>query len=271
MESSAVARQLDRVQLAAVALGMFALALALRSLLFRLDAFRAFYEAHPSQIGEAVWKTGWVIVACSGVMLAHGVGARAALRELGLGGAETGRGLLYAFAATLPALIAFALAFPVTHTSDPWQLGMTALISPLSEEVLFRGYIFRQLYARAGWPFWAALLVNVIPFAWGHLGQADRAGGGLLTVVGVLAVTGLGAGLFAWLFVRSGYSLWFVIGLHALLNLYWYVFTVSNTAIGGWLSNLARMATLGLAIWLSSVLAHRRSAQGTILSDAPAA
>jgi membrane protease YdiL (CAAX protease family) len=263
-------RPLDKVRLTAVALAVFAFALALRSLLFHLGAFRAFYEAHPWQLGEAVWKAGWVVAAFGGVMLAHCVGGRTALRELGLGAAKAARGLFFAFAASLPGLIMFVVAFPIARELDPWQVAMTALISPLAEEVLFRGYIFRQLYARAGWPFWAALLVNVIPFAWGHLGQAYRAGGGLLTIAGVLAVTGFGAGVFAWLFVRSGYNLWFVIGLHAVLNLYWYVFTVSNTAIGGWLSNLARFATLGLAIWLSGVLAHRGTEPPIILSDAPA-
>jgi len=98
MQLATVKPPIDRVRVASLTLAMFALALALRSLLFRLGAFRASFAAHAWEVGETVWKTGW-----------------------------------------------------------------------------------------------AALLVKVIPFAWGHLGQAGRAGGGLVTVAGVLAVTGLGA------------------------------------------------------------------------------
>ena len=259
MQTSGVTTSTHRAQIAAIALAVFSLAQALRLLLFRFGDFRAFYDTHPWQAGESVWKAGWIGLALVGVMIAYRVGGRIAVRELGLGGIGAWRGLVFAFAAVLPALITFAVAFPLVRSVDSWQLAMTGIVSPVSEEVLFRGYVFRQLYARAGWPFWAALLVNVVPFAAGHLSQAERAGGGLLTVTGVLVVTGVGAALFAWLLVRSNYNLWFVIGLHALLNLYWYVFAVSNTAIGGWLSNLARLATLALAVWLSRVLARHQS------------
>lgn len=259
MQTSAVATSARRTQVAAIALSVFALAQALRPLLFRFAAFRSFYDTHQWQAGETVWKVGWIALALLGVMIVHRVGMRTALREIGLGGIGAGRGLAFAFAAALPALLTFAVAFPLVRPIDLWQCAMTGIVSPVSEEVLFRGYLFRQLYARAGWPFWAALLINVVPFALGHLSQAERAGGELLTVAGVFVITGAGAALFAWLLVRSGYNLWFVIGLHAVLNLYWYVFAVSNTAIGGWLSNLARLTTLAFGVWLS----RRLSRDGT--------
>ena len=197
MQTSAVATSARRTQVAAIALSVFALAQALRPLLFRFAAFRLFYDTHQWQAGESVWKVGWIGLALLGVMSVHRVGMRNALRELGLGGIGAGRGLVLAFAAALPALLTFAVAFPLVRPMDLWQFAMTGIVSPASEEVLFRGYLFRQLYARAGWPFWAALLINVVPFALGHLSQAERAGGELLTVAGVLVITGAGAALFA--------------------------------------------------------------------------
>ena len=247
-----------RARVAAVALAVFALAQALRTVLFRVDAFRGFYAAHPWQAGETVWKAGWVVLAVAGLLLVYRGGLRAALRELGLSPAprDIGRGLLFAVIATAPALVTFAATFSLTRGLTIWDLWMTAVVSPVAEEALFRGYVFRQLYARARWPAWAAVLVQVVPFALGHLDQAERAGGGPAIEVGVLLVTGAGAAVFAWLFVRTGYDLWFVIGLHALLNLYWHVFAVSDTAIGGWIANVARLVVLGLAIWLSRRLAR---------------
>ncbi|HEU4564424.1 MAG TPA: CPBP family intramembrane glutamic endopeptidase [Gemmatimonadaceae bacterium] len=259
-----------RAALAGIVLAAFALALSLRPLLFRSDAFRAFYSAHPWQLGESIWKAGWVLIALAALGLANRGGVRAAARELGLLGVDVRRGLLFAFLSALPALITFAVAFPLRQPLDPWQLWMTVIVSPVSEEILFRGFAFRQLHERAGWPLWLALLVTAVPFAWGHASQAGAAGGAV-ALLGVLAVTGLGAALFAWLFLRAGYNLWFVIAIHSLLNAYWYAFAVSDTAVGGWLSNAARLACILLAVWLSGVLGRREGIPEPAVTGARAA
>ena len=143
MQTSGVATSTHRTQIAAIALAVFSLAQALRLLLFRFGAFRSFYDTHPWQAGEFVWKAGWIGLALVGVMIAHRVGVRTALRELGLGSIGAGRALVFAFAAALPALITFAVAFPLVRSIDSWQFAMSGIVSPVSEEVLFRGYVFR--------------------------------------------------------------------------------------------------------------------------------
>ena len=243
-------RTTARLRYSAVALAVFFTAYNLRLLLFRWEAFDTFYRAYPWQVGETVWKTLWVVLAVAGAMMAHRIRPREALREVGLACAP-GRALALAFLAAAPMFLAFALFSGVNPCMELLYLWMTAVVSPISEEVLFRGYLFRQLYERARWPLWAAVLMNVVPFAWGHLNQADRAGMDLGGFAMVFLITGAGAALFAWLFVRWNYNLWFVIGLHGLMNLWWYVFAVDDTAVGDTVANVARLLTAGAAVLLT--------------------
>jgi hypothetical protein len=46
-------------------------------------------------------------------------------------------------------------------------------------------------------------------------------------------------------------NVWVVWGLHAGMNLWWEVFNVDDTALGGWLSNGARLATVIVAVLLT--------------------
>lgn len=243
----------DGARSALIALVVFIVAYQLRPILFRVPAFAAFYAAHPWQLGETVWKAGWIVVCAAGAMVARRAGPAAAFRELGVAVAprRMAWALVAAFAAALPMAAAFAVAFPLARGSDAWTIWMTAIVSPVAEEVLFRGWLFRQLYQRARWPFWLAALANAAPFAYGHLAQAQ--GGGVLALAGVIAVTGLGAAFFAWVSLRAGWNLWYAIGLHALMNLWWALFAVSDTAVGGWTANLARLATIAAAIAIVTV------------------
>jgi hypothetical protein len=120
-------------------------------------------------------------------------------------------------------------------------------LAPFAEEVLFRGYVFGQLYRRARWGFWLSALAPSVLFALGHTYQAT----GVLQLVGIFAVTGLGSILGCWLFVRWKSNLWAVFGLHSLMNLWWEVFGIDDSALGGWIANGARLLTVTIAILLT--------------------
>ena len=66
-----------------------------------------------------------------------------------------------------------------------------------------------------------------------------------------MTVTGLGSVFGCWVFMRWQDNLWTVVGLHSLMNLWWEVFAVDGTALGGWLANAARLLTVFLAIILT--------------------
>ena len=181
-----------------------------------------------------------------GVSVAQRTGPQRVFRELGLR-APAGRALAFSFIASLPMLLAFALTSHINPNMSALSVGVGCLIAPFAEEVLFRGYMFRQLYRRARLGFWLSVTIPSVLFAFGHVYQAD----GLLELMGILAVTGLGSVVACWVFMRWQDNLWTVIGLHSLMNLWWEIFAVDGTALGGWLANAARLLTVLIAIILT--------------------
>ena len=187
-----------------------------------------------------------VAIVALGVMFAHRFGLRRAAGELGLR-RPIGRGLGFALLATFPMLIAFAAAFHLNPDMTPFSIGVLCFAAPFAEEVVFRGYLFRQLYRRARLGFWLSALIPSVLFAAGHLYQSnDR-----MELVGIVAITGSGSLGFCWAFVRWQDNIWPVFALHSLMNLWWEVFAVDTTALGGWLANAARGATILLALLLT--------------------
>ena len=89
-----------------------------------------------------------------------------------------------------------------------------AFITPLSEEIFFRGFIFGGLLPRLG-P-WRAMAASALVFSAFHLS------------IGVLIPIFITGFLFAWLYWRTG-SLWAAIGAHAGQN----SLALAGQALGG--------------------------------------
>jgi len=187
-----------------------------------------------------------VILCVWGIIVAHTARIKRAIGELGLR-APVGRAAIFAFTAALPMLLAFALSSPLNPKMSVLSVGVGCILAPFAEEVLFRGYMFGQLYRRARWGFWLSALIPSVLFALGHAYQAS----GVSELAGIFAVTGLGSVLGCWVFMRWQYNLWVVFGLHCLMNLWWEVFGVDDTALGGWIANGARLITVIVAIVLT--------------------
>jgi uncharacterized protein len=187
-----------------------------------------------------------ITLAIGGIAVAHAARLRGALAELGLLG-RFGRAAAFSFIAALPMLLVFGLTSPINSKISFLSVGVGCFLAPFAEEVLFRGYMFGQLYRRARWGFWLSALIPSALFALGHAYQA----GGPFELAGIFAVTGLGGLLGCWLFLRWNGNLWIVFGLHCLMNLWWELFGVAETALGGWIANGARLLTVALAILLT--------------------
>jgi len=63
----------------------------------------------------------------------------------------------------------------------------------------------------------------------------------------LLAITGSGAVVLSWLVYRWQ-NLWFAITLHICMNLWWELFSVARTAIGGWFLFALQILTMLLAV-----------------------
>ena len=187
------------------------------------------------------------IVSCIGAIIgAHRVRLRGALSELGL---RPGfhRAAVFSFVAALPMLLVFGFFSSLNAKMTVLSVTIGCLLAPFAEEVLFRGYMFGQLYRRARWGFWLSAIVPSALFALGHAYQSSDP----LELLGIFAITGTGGVLGCWLYLRWNGNLWFVFCLHALMNLWWEAFGVAETALGGWIANAARLATIALAIILT--------------------
>jgi membrane protease YdiL (CAAX protease family) len=132
----------------------------------------------------------------------------------------------------------------------------TVVLTPVTEEVLFRGYLFRQLYARAGWPFVPAVITTAflfglahLPAVWGHAGRDAIAG-----EIGSVAIGGV---FFSWLFVRWSYDLWIPIAVHGFMNL-WCEMVSCDEALGSGATLVGRVLTVIAACGLTLVVRRKQ-------------
>lgn len=77
-------------------------------------------------------------------------------------------------------------------------------VGPFAEEILFRGFLFRQFRRWADIPFWTAAALSSLVFAYGHLYEGHT----FLTSLEAAGVTFVGGILFCWLTER-----WAIFGL----------------------------------------------------------
>lgn len=164
------------------------------------------------------------------------------LEELGLTH-PAWHGTRLALAATLPMAAMILTSYRVQF--HPESLLGVALLGPFAEEVLYRGFLFQQLWLRARWPVWAAAFVSALMFALAH--HPD------LTAIGPpTLVTIAGGCLFAWVTWRWR-SLWPAVALHGAINFWWDLAPNSQ-------GSLVAGSTQGIALALMVLLTWRLTA-----------
>jgi len=206
-------------------------------------------------IGSRLLAAGWappeirdLLNACAlGILLtvtalirrAHIV---AVLRELGM--------MPFAWRAVLVTLLAIALTFVllaslghVARVGSVNTLLAVGVIGPFIEEVIFRGFLFRQFRHWIGLGFWPAAILASIPFSVAHMYEGSTT----LVLLEVMAVTFAGGLLFCWLTERWG-TLWAAWSLHAGLNVMFMLFPLGNTAANNLLGNEQRLLIVVLVI-----------------------
>lgn len=224
----------------AIVLVSYALAISLQSFLIRLDVYRELYAVAPFWVPETI-KTLLAIGLCLAVASAlwgrgidHFALSRGALR-----------GLTFGFVATTPMLLGFALTRRVA-IEDAMALLFLAVLFPLGEEIVSRGFAFRALHVHERWPWWSAAIVVALVTGAMHVEKARTAA----AFFGLFLVTGVGGALFCWLLARWN-SLWFPFALHMFMNLWWGVFSVAETALGGSMAFAAQIASAVAAILIT--------------------
>lgn len=148
----------------------------------------------------------------------------------------------------------YALTATFSPAADPVYEAMRGAVLPgIAEEILFRAFLFGFLFRFARWGFLPAALVGALVFGAGHLYQ----GKALLDSAAVFGITAIGAFWFAWLFVEWDYNIWVPAAFHVLMNFYWTLFEVSDTALGSVWANALRVVVILLSMVITLRVARR--------------
>ena len=160
-----------------------------------------------------------------------------------------------AFIMTLPMMIGYGILsnFEFTITLSSFFLG--CLWAAFSEEIVYRAFLFGQLFRFGKWPFLIAGMLNALIFGFGHLYQA---GGDINTAILIFLTTAMGGLWFAWLYIEWDNNLWIPVGLHFFMNLWWTLFDVGDNAAGGLSANIFRIATIVISIIWTIRMARKR-------------
>lgn len=236
-----------RLRIGLIALIVFALAITSRDLLFQLQGIKDAYDGLPETLRRLEQPVRWAVFCLVGLGIAHRTVPWKAPRELGMD-APFGLAIAVSFVACSPMLIGLAIPGRINPEFTLSGALFGAAIYPFAEEFLFRGYAFHQLHRRAGLNLWIAALIVGVAFGVAHLGNASVKELPLSGEIGTVAIISIGGVLYAWLFARWKDNLWVPFGMHALMNLWWDLFDVSETALGGWYSNVLRVLTVVLII-----------------------
>ncbi|HKN37031.1 MAG TPA: CPBP family intramembrane glutamic endopeptidase [Terriglobales bacterium] len=155
-------------------------------------------------------------------------------------------------------LIAFAITRSLTPHIELVPLLFLTILSSLVEEIEFRGFGVRQLQRGTRWPFWVVAWPSALLFGYGHIEQGQS----LQEMTGLFFLTGAGGVTFAWLVYRWQ-NLWVAVALHICMNLWWELFSVARTAIGGWFPFMLQNLTMLLAIFITLYRTRSRVAAVT--------
>ena len=180
----------------------------------------------------------------------------AIIESLGLKGSIL-KGVSFGFLFTTPLYIGFAIIGKFNSELTFIYVLQWCLLAALIEEILFRGFLFGQLFrvGKFGF-FWAALLPAVF-FGMFHIYQ----GHDFLSSLAAFGVTMVGSFFFSWMYVAWNFNLWVPIFLHFFMNLAWALFVVEGTenAAGGLISNILRVVCVVFAIVFTVLYDRKRN------------
>lgn len=183
------------------------------------------------------------------------------INSLGLNGSIL-KGLAYTFVFTLPLFIGFSILGKFNSEITLSVILRKCVLAAIFEEIIFRGFMFGQLfrYSKVGF-FWAALLPAIL-FGLGHIYQ----GHDIISTLAAFGITFIGALYFSWIYVEWNFNLWMPICLHFFMNLSWQLFIMDGTevAAGSLIPNILRISSIALAIVLT--LVHRKREKDRIFN-----
>lgn len=173
------------------------------------------------------------------------------------------KGLLCGLLFAIPMFAGGLMFFKFSNQTDIEKLITGTIVAGFMEELYFRGFLFGQIFRKTKLGFIPSVLLGAVIFALAHLYQSKN----FAELTGIFIVTFSGAVFFAWLFVEWNYNLWIAVFTHTFMNLSWFLFDISNNALGDLTSNVFRGFTIALAIIFTIKYKKRRKLKFVIYKE----
>lgn len=238
------------VRILLITLFVFTIYYILDELFFRITRTRINDSVGAIGVSHILTYTISIIPLLIGAAIMHGW--KNVFSSLGLNGPVL-KGMTFALLCCLPMLIGYAIVFPFSTEITLNGLLITAVAAAFFEEVIFRGFLFGQVYRYTKFGFIPSIILGALLFGAVHLYQSNEIG----TMIGVFLTTFSGAFLFGWVYIEWRYNLWVPIFLHFFMNLFWDLFSAGDNALGGLYANIFRISTIVLII-AGTILYKRR-------------
>lgn len=162
--------------------------------------------------------------------------------------------ILFTLICTLPMLLAYMLKYTLNNVG--WNtIVIKTISSAFFEEIIFRGFLFGQLYRYTKFGFLPSIFCSSLLFGIAHLYQSTE----IVELLSIFAITFLGSVLFSWIYTEWGFNLWVPIFLHCFMNLFWLLFSAGENAMGGVYVNIFRLLSVILAVVLTIIYKKRKT------------
>jgi len=169
----------------------------LHEMLSRFAAYRSLYKNHAFYVPEGIDKIGGIVLCALAARILRRVAWKDIVRELGLSDSPL-PAVVFALAASSPMLMGFVLSRGLTPHMEPLTIFFLTVLSPVTEEIEFRGLGVRILQRGTRWPFWILVWPQALLFGLGHIEQGQS----FREMAGLMLLTGVGALVFTWLVCR---------------------------------------------------------------------
>ena len=252
--------------IAVVAIVIFIVAVQSKHWLGGLEWYTNFLSELPDWARLAEQPLRWLVLCVVGLLIVQRKKPRRIFGELGMTKAlHTGIG--FGFAATIPMLIVSLVFCSVRSEISIVGLIGSAVTYVFAEELLFRGYLFRQLHRKAGWNLWLAAISVGVLFGALHLLNRSLQDMSVSDQFGTVAIISAGGVLFAWVFTMWDDNLWVAFSLHGFMNLWFSIFQMGENPLGGWILNGSRVLSGVLAVLITLYFLRKRKANQSARPD----
>ncbi len=235
--------------------------------LWSLDGYKTFVWSLPVDLQYMIHPTIRMLLVVIGTVAVCKMSPADQRLTMGLkvGWSRAFNAFILGFICTLPMLLLGL--FSRSSSPSHYEVLYTAISPGLTEEIFYRAFMFGLLVQAARFRMWTAAIVTAVIFGLAHIDITPDEG---QTILGQLnawnAMIALGGFMFAWIYYLSKWNLWIVIALHIGMNMWWDMFDLADTPLGGFGATLARIIPIALAVLFVMRAKSRQHHSGSTIS-----